>query len=157
MDYYLPEPPPNERKNHTLRNMVIGGFGCLFLIGAVVAFILMRFSGFAEGPTRAVRHHLNSINQGNIHTAYSDFTTDYKKHHTMDDFQKELSLFADQLPCRTSHFSRVNVVNEKAEVGGTLTGRDGSLFPVEYQLIREKGEWKIQTYHWEPPGEQQSI
>lgn len=137
--------------------MVLGGFGCLFVIAAIIAFVFTRFSGFAEGPSRTVRHHLSSINQGNVQTAYTDFTSDYKRRHPMDEFRKDLTLFSDQLPCRNSHVSRVSVANGKAEVGGTLTGRDGSLFPIQYELIREKGEWKIQSYHWEFPGAQQSI
>lgn len=137
--------------------MFLGGFGCLFVLSAIIVIVLFRFPGFADPPARAVRRHLTSVNQGNIRTAYTDFTVDYRKRHTMDEFQKELLLYADQLPCRASHFSRVTVDSGKAEIGGTLTGRDGSLFPVEYHLIREKGEWKIQDYRWEPPGQQQSI
>lgn len=156
MDYYIPQQPV-PRKDQTFRNMVLGGFGCLFLTAAVVTLVILRFTSFAGRPSRIVQHHLNSINQGSLHTAYEDFTLDYKKHHTMQDFQKDLAIFSDQLPCRSSHFSRVDVSDGKAEVGGTLTGRDGSLFPMEYLLIREKGGWKIQSYHWEPPGNQQAI
>lgn len=157
MDYYFPQTPPIQGKSHTLRNMILGGVGCLFVVAAIITLVILGFSQLSEGPARAVRHHLTSINQGNIRTAYTDFTNDYRRHHTMDDFQKELSLFADQLPCRASHFSRVTVNKGKAEVGGTLTGRDGSLFPVVYRLIREKDEWKIQDYRWEPPGQLQFL
>lgn len=157
MDSYIPPQPVPLRKDHALRNLAFGGFGCLILTAAVAALVILRFSNFAGGPSRIVQRQLNSINQGRIHTAYEDFTLDYRKHHSLLEFEKDLAVFANQLPCRSAHFSRVSVSNNKARVTGTLTGKDGSLFPVEYQLIRERGNWRIQEYRWELPGDLQKI
>lgn len=157
MESYIPPRPPPVRTDHTLRNVAFGGFGCLILTAAVAALIIVRFTDFAGGPSRIVQHHLNSINQGRLHTAYADFTLAYRMHHSISEFEKELAVFSNQLPCRSYHFSRVAVSNNKAQVTGTLMGKDGSLFPVEYDLIREKGHWKIQRYRWELPGNLQTI
>lgn len=155
--YYPQQPPQPVKKGHALRNIILGGLGCILVAGVAIFLIYLRFFSINLGPSRTVQHHLRAINQGRVPSAYGDFSNEFTRRHTLVEFEQELSRFSDQLPCRSSHISRIAVNNNKAEVGGTLTGKDGALFPIKYVLVREKGVWKIQDYHWEPPGEMQSI
>jgi len=150
--YSLPPKAPHNPPSYTLV-----ASGCLVLIAAIAVFLFLRISGTANGPSRAVRDHLTAINRGDVDTAYDSFTQEYRRTHPREVFRHELYEFADQLPCRRSRFTNVSVHDDEAEVGGTLTGRNGALFPIRYELIREKGKWKIRAYHWEPPGDQQRI
>ena len=133
--------------------MIGVGAGCLLLITGVGAFLVSRFYFYMRAPTRMLDAHVQAINSGNYQLAYTHFSDDLKQDISFDEFREDLERFSSVLPSVNSSFSHVNVVNNKASIEGTLTGRDGAIFPVEYELTREKGVWKITTYHWTLPGE----
>ncbi len=97
--------------------------------------------------------HIRAINQSNYELAYTYFAEDLKEDFSLQEFREELERFSSLLPSRNSSFSHVTVVNNKATIEGTLTGRDGAIFPVRYELIREQGVWRISNYQWTSPGE----
>jgi hypothetical protein len=142
-----------ERKDRTVLKAIGVGAGCLLLVAGVGAFLLSRFYFYMRGPTRMLDEHMQAINAGNYHLAYTHFSDDLKQDVSFEEFRTELDEFSSVLPSQKSYFTEVKVINNVASIEGTLTGRDGAIFPVEYKLIREKGVWRIDTYHWTPPGE----
>ena len=140
-------------KDHTVLKFVGIGAGCLLIIAAVGAFLISRFYFYTRGPIRMIDEHIEAINAGNYRLAYGYFSEDLQEEISYQEFRENLEEFSSLLPSRESSFSNVNIVNDKASVEGTLTGRDGAIFPVEYELIKEKGVWRISTYHWISPGE----
>ena len=142
-----------DTKDHTTLKVIGVGAGCLLLVAGVGAFLISRFYFYARGPTKMLDDHIQAINAGNYELAYTHFSEDLKQDVSYQDFRQDLEEFASLLPSQNSSFSQVNIVNDKASVEGTLTGRDGAIFPVQYELIKEKGVWKISIYHWTSPGE----
>jgi len=156
MEYYAPQPDP-EKKDRTLLRMVMAGCGCLVLIGILAAFFFGKFFSSMRGPTRTVRAHVTAINKGDYAIAYKLFAKQYREKNSMQQFRDDLEAFSSLLPFRESNLNRVNVENEKASVEGTLTARDGAIVAVSYELVLEKGQWRITSYQWASPGDRQSI
>jgi hypothetical protein len=147
-DYQAPA-----KKDHTLLKIVGIGAGCLLLIVGVGGFFISRFYFYLRGPTKMLNDHIEAINAGNFESAYLHFSQEFKNEISYRNFRSDLEEFSSLLPSQDTSFYNVKIVNDKATVEGTLTGRDGAIFPVAYELVKEKGVWKIATYHWTPPGE----
>ena len=150
MDYY-PVPPP--RKEHTILKVLIAGAGCLSLVIGIGAFLISKFYFSVRAPTRTIEEQIHAINEGNFEIAYGQFTEDFRRNTSYHEFRAQIEEFSSLLPSQSSSFRDVKIVNNKASVEGTLTGRDGAIFPVQYELIKEKGVWKISTFRWTSPGD----
>jgi hypothetical protein len=157
MEYSQPERIEQPKKDRTLLNILLAGCGCLLLIGAASIIFFWRFWIFAKAPARVVRSHLEAINEGNYEMAYSRFASHYKNGKSLDEFRTEIRTFSSLLPFKDMNLNNVNVKNDQASVDGTLTGRDGAIFPVHYELTKERGEWRIRSFEWTSPGARQTV
>ena len=157
MEYYRPEPPLPEKKDPTLLRILLAGCAVLLIVGVGFGIFFGKFFSFTKAPTKTVRTHLEAINKRDYEQAYSLFTTDYRRSNSFEDFRTEVGAFSPLLPYRDLKLHSVKIVNDQASVDGTLTGRDGSVFPVHYELIRKKEIWKISSFEWTSPGERQTI
>jgi len=157
MEYYSPQPSEPEKKDRALWNILFAGCGCLILIGVISVFFFGKFFTSMRGPSRVVHSQLRAINNGDFAQAYTLFSKQFKKDITQQRFRQDMEPFVSLLPYKEENLSRTSVENNKAIVEGTLTGRDGAIIPVTYQLIQEGGNWKIQSYQWTLPGNRQSI
>jgi hypothetical protein len=157
-DLNRPDPDPtSQSKDSTLLKLVIAGCGCLILIVVLFAFFAGKLFFRVMDPPRVVEAQIKALNDGNVNDAYSYFSVEYRKKHNFGVFKSEMDAFSDVLPIEHHSLNRVTVENNKAIVEGMLTGHNGVVFPVHYTLIRERREWKIDEYNWEPPGQQQTI
>jgi len=148
---------PPQSKDSTLLTLVVAGCGCLILIGILFAFFAGKFFMGVMDPPRTVKEHIKALNDGDFNLAYSYLSVEYRRKHSFEVFKSEIDAFSDSLPVAETSLNRVNIKNDKATVEGMLTGRNGVVFPVRYILVREKRQWKIEEFDWEPPGEQQTI
>ena len=144
-------------KDKTLLNFLLIGCGCLFLIAAGLVFFFARTFVFTKAPASVVKAHLEAINRENYALAYSHFTLDYRKQTSLEDFRRQIAPFSSMLPYRSANLNDIRIVNRRSSVDGLLTGRDGSLFPVRYELVRDQGTWKIVSFEWISPGDKQTI
>jgi hypothetical protein len=147
---------PSQSRDSTLLKLVIAGCGCLILIVVMFAFFAGKIFFRVMDPPRVVKAQIKALNDDDFVNAYSYFSVRYRRTHTMVAFKSEM-VSSLVLPIENTSLNNVNVQNNKAVVEGMLTGRNGVVFPVHYTLIREKREWKIDEYNWEPAGQQQTI
>jgi len=152
MEYYQPQPLP-PKKDNTWIKVIVAGVGCLSLLIGISAFLVSKFYFSMRAPTRAIEEHIRAINTGNFELAYTQFSESFKRETSYRQFRQQMEEFSSLLPSQDSSFRDVHIVNDKASVEGTLTGRDGAIFPVQYELIKEKGVWKISMYQWTSPGD----
>jgi hypothetical protein len=157
MEYYRPNPPSPDKKESTLWKILLAGCSVLVIVGISFVLLFGKFCSFARAPTRTVRTHLEAINGSDYTKAYADFSAAYKDSYSYQDFCASVAAFSTQFPYRELNLHGVKIVNDRAYVDGTVTGRDGSIFPVHYELIRRKGDWKITSYEWASPGERLTV
>jgi len=151
MEYY--PPPLPKRKDNTVLKVILAGVGCLSLVIGIGAFVASKFYFSVRAPTRIVEEHIHAINEGNFEVAYSQFTEKYRRKTSYRQFRAQIEEFSSLLPSQESTFRDVHIANDRASLEGTLTGRDGAIFPVRYELIKENGIWKISKFRWTSPGE----
>jgi hypothetical protein len=152
MEYYQPQPLP-PKKDNTWLKVIVAGIGCFSLLIGISVFLISRFYVSLRAPTRTIEEQLAAINDGNLELAYTKFSESYRQENSYEEFRDQMEEFSSLLPTQKSSFRDIKVVNNKALVAGTLIGRDGAIFPAEYELIKENGGWKISKYHWISPGE----
>ena len=152
MEYYQPQPLPPKKSNAWVK-VVVAGIGCFSLVLGISAFLISKFYFSLRAPTKTIEAHIHAINEGNYELAYTNFSESFKRETSFRQFRDDIEQFSSLLPSQNSTFRNVNIVNDKATVEGTLTGRDGAIFPVQYELIRENGVWKITRYRWTSPGD----
>lgn len=153
----LPQAVQGQGKDNVLLKLVLGGCGCLMVIAVICVLLFGRIFGFTHGPTRVVEFQLKAINSENYSLAYGEFSRDFQARTSLEEFRNDIRAYMTLLPYKSYSLNRMTVNNDKARVEGTIIGRDGAIIPVRYDLIRERGKWKITNYEWTSPGERQSV
>jgi hypothetical protein len=148
---------PTKPKDSILLKLLLGGCGCLILVGILFAVFAGKFFVSFTGPARNVKAHIESLNEGDVEQAYKYFSTEYRKSNSFATFKSEVDPFSDAFPLAEYSLKHIEVANDKATVEGIFTGKNGIIIPVRYLLVLEKKEWKINDYVWESPGKQQLI
>jgi hypothetical protein len=151
-----PNAPP-KAKDSILLKVLIGGCGCLILIGILFAVFAGKFFVSFTGPARIVKAHIEALNEGDADQAYKHFSSEYRKNRSYATFKSDVDAYSDAFPLAEYSLKHVQVVNDKATVEGILKGKNGAIIPVHYSLVLEKREWKINDYTWDSPGQQQLI
>ncbi len=156
MEYYRP-PDSNlpEKKDNTLLRLVFAGCGCLVLIGVLFGLFAGRIMQTLTGPERVVKAHLQAVGRGNYLEAYSMLSARCRSRMTFQQFRDQVEPFRALLPYRDFELSSMAIKNHQAATGGKVVGRDGSIFPITYFLIREHGQWRVDRFEWVLPGELQ--
>jgi hypothetical protein len=157
MEYYRPSEPQPEKKDRTLMGVLLTGCGCLTIIGIIVIIGAGKFFNTVRGPGRIVRSQIEALNIGNYQLAYSYFSSEYRRTHSLQEFRNELRDFSTLFPARKVELNQTNIKNNRALVGGTIVNKAGAIVPVHYELVKEKGQWRIQTYHWTAPGHLEKV
>ena len=153
-----PLPPPStEKKDSVLYKVLIGGCGCLIVLAIIFILMFGRIFGFTHGPKHIVENQLKAINDNNYSLAYNQFSHQFRERTTLEAFRNDLGQFSTLFPYKEYALSRITINNDHARVEGTVTARDGAIFPIRYDLVREQGKWRISNYEWTPPGERQRV
>jgi hypothetical protein len=90
-----------------------------------------------------IERQLVALKAGDFDAAYGETAEAFRKATTIDQFKA----FVDQFPvlkdAAQHSFTNRSYSNDLGTVSGTLTSSTGGVWPVEYQLARENGAWKI--------------
>ena len=134
--------PPKKGKG-PLFWILTGCCGCILLMalagGGCVAFIAM-----ATGDAvKVTRDQMDDLKAGNTAAAYARMSEGYRSRTSSANFE----LWVDRHPALknnkdSTYFTR-SVENDRGHLKGVLTGVDGTVEPVEYELVKEPGGWRI--------------
>lgn len=129
-----------EKSPNAPRNVVL----VIFLLFVLLFGLMFTFIGSAVSAISTVgKNELAALRQGNIEQAYSYTATDFQKNVTIGTFRKFIMNFPQLHENVDSSFTSVEFKDNFASITGTLTMKDGSTTPIEINLIKEDGQWKI--------------
>lgn len=115
------------------------------LIGLVifVALIFGLVLWLTCGMTKSANQFFSLIEQGEIEKAYQSTAEEFRARVSKEEFESFLSDTA--LIDFESAFwrSRKRSIGGKGELEGTIKTKTGGIIPIEIELVKEKGEWKI--------------
>jgi hypothetical protein len=116
---------------------ILGGVAAFIILAVVLAFY------FTAGMVGVVEKQLQLLRQGDIKGAYALTSKDFQKATSLEQF----TAFVKQYPSLSQNqghtFSTRTIENNIGTVKGSLTAKDGAVTPVEFQLVKEQGEWRI--------------
>lgn len=122
-------------------------FAVIFSWLAMILVSLMALMLYAtSGLVSVVTAQLNAFNKEDISTAYSYMSRGFQSKVSLQLFGETIN----QIPIlksnpSTSFYDR-SISGNYGSLGGTLTGPDKSQLPIQYQLIKEQGVWKINGF-----------
>lgn len=118
--------------------------GLVFLLGIFLAVGFSLFYGSLRAPTEPIKEQLKFLNEGKIQEAYDKSTSGaFKRRTSFKDFTALVKNNPQIFKSKDSDFNEVKMSGKQAEVSGTITGQDGTVTPVTYNLVFEKGRWRI--------------
>lgn len=117
----------------------------LVFVGFLVFLAVVLYSSY-KALTEPVYAQLATIKEGNIEKAYNDYVSDsFKKNTSFEEFKTFVTKYSAIAKNKKASFTTWKVEGKKGYLQGTLTGEDGSTLLIEYELIKENGQWKILT------------
>jgi hypothetical protein len=143
----VPAPPmggaPPKKGKGPLFWILTGCCGCILLMtlaaGGCVGFIAMT----TGDAVKVARDQMEDLKSGATDTAYSRMSEGYRARYSAADF----AAWVDRHPAlksnKDSTFLKRSVENDRGHLEGILTGMDGTVEPVTYELVKEAGSWKI--------------
>lgn len=122
------------------------------VVGSTLAGALL-FGGFiwwvvkATGePVKAIRAHLEAINQGDYPRAYGYFSATLQAQMSQEQFRAFVEKYSAVMKTRDTTFGSREISNNVATIRGTLTGQQGRVSTVRYTLVKEGDRWVIQGF-----------
>jgi len=143
------KPAKKSHKKWWIIGILIMLFLCLIVTGiaALVGFGGFTFYKTLAAPVGPIKGQLKAINDGDYKEAYSYCSDSFKDETSYQEFVMIIEDNPQIFKSKKSTFSNVRIENNIATVSGTITGKDGTMTPMTYQLVKEKGYWEILNFH----------
>ena len=119
--------------------------GCLIAVAVGLAFIaIVLFFVFAltSGAVTAGNTFLSQIGSGKIADAYESASETLKSQQTVGDFEESIKKLGLADYASASWNDR-QTENGRGRLGGTVTTRSGGTIPLQMELVKEAGKWKV--------------
>lgn len=130
------------------RKVFIGIGSIIVIILLVVGIALYATSGLLV----PIEGQLIALRSGDIVKAYAFTSKDFQNVTSMADFEKFIERYPSLKNNERASFPTREISNHIGTVKGTLIAKDGAATPIEYNLTKEDGEWKIMALSVNPVG-----
>jgi len=124
------------------------------LIGLVVFIIaVVLLANFAtQGIADVAQNQLSALRSGDSAKAYSYTSKDFQKATSLEAFKTFVKGYPSLSQNESASFTTKQIENNLGTLKGSLKAKDGSVTPVEYQLVKEGSDWKILNLRLNPTG-----
>jgi len=129
--------PELEKKGIALWKKILGG--------AVVAIAIIIFIAMwaTSGLMDPINRHLDALRNGNMEAAYAETSGAFRQNTSIEQYSNFVKQYPILIEYTDSSFSSRSVENNIGNVKGTLTASDGTIFPIEFKLVKENDAWVI--------------
>lgn len=118
---------------------IIGIIIAIIAVAAVVYFIVTRTKSIDAVAT----DQLSALRSGDITTAYSFTSKDFKTATSLDEFATFVDGNPELSKNKSGSFSNKTTQGDTGTLKATLVSTDGSSTTAEYIFVKESGSWKI--------------
>ena len=143
-------PPPDKKGRHPAIWVAAGCGGCLLAVILFAAVIGGGLYYLTQGAAQGVEEHLAALRSGDRDAAYGMLSESYQARLAREDFEQMLTEHPSLGSNQSSSFSNRSVDNDTARLSGTLTSQSGGVEPVVFELVKERGAWRISDIHFGP-------
>lgn len=114
--------------------------GVITFIVAVVALALWATSDLMP----PIERQFDALKRGDMQAAYAETATAFRDSVSLPQFEAFVKRYPSLSRNADHNFSERSVdANGTGHVKGTLKDDRGGVLPIEYQLVKENGQWKI--------------
>ena len=117
--------------------------GIVVFIFGVIALAMFATSGL----DKPVQQHFSALRAGDVVGAYSQLAVATRQQNTLDDFKGLLASNPALTHVTGNSFTSRSTTNGQGHLEGALDLEGGGKLPVEVNLVKENGGWKILSYH----------
>jgi hypothetical protein len=117
--------------------------GIVLFIFGVIALAMYATSGLDE----PVKRHFAALHSGDIVGAYSELSVAARQTTSLDAFKTMLADSPGLTHVTGESFSSRSYANSQGLLEGMLEIEGGGKIPIEVNLVKENGAWKILNYH----------
>ncbi len=125
---------------------------CLsLLIIAIISFIIFGVIIFKvfSAPTQPADEQLKLIRENKLVQAYDLGSAEFKKVTSREDFERFINEHPEIKDSKKTNFTSTDIKDNVAIIKGTIEN-DGNEIPIEYRMVKEKGQWKIYLFTLNP-------
>lgn len=115
--------------------------GIFIFLAAVVVIVVVAFQA-TKGVARSANDFFALIQTGKLEGAYSSTAKEFQASTSLDTFRQFLEMTTLGQFSRASWSSR-SINNNTGKLVGSIHTREGGVVPVEIDLVKENGKWKI--------------
>lgn len=123
-------------------------------IAGFIVFIIVLSLILTSSIADVANKQLKALRQGDMITAYSFTSRDFRANTSLDKFKKFVNANPSLKNNLKSSWSERSISNGLGTLKGNLIATDGAVTPVEYRLVKENKEWKIMSLVLQPTGVQ---
>jgi len=116
---------------------IIIGLAVIAIVVVVIAF------SATSGVVKAVEKHLALLKEGDVAGAYELTSGEFKNATSLAEFEAFVAQYPALSNNKSHSFTERSVENNMGTVRGSLTAEDGTVTPIKYTLVKERGEWRI--------------
>lgn len=133
-------PLKSQKKVMPLWFKVVSGLALLALVCVTAGII------FTESWADVVTYQLDAIKKGDVDKAYNEYTSEsFRKVTSLKQFQEFIDAHPAFINVESAFFTKRSIKDHLRTLRGHLLLHDHETIPIEYRLIKENGEWKIQS------------
>jgi hypothetical protein len=119
--------------------------GCLIAIagalGLIVIIVLLAF-GLTRGAVKSGEDFLAAIGSGKVSAAYESASATLKSQQTLESFTKSVKDLG-LTDYASASWSNRETKNDRAHLEGSVKTRAGGTIPLNMELVKESGTWKV--------------
>ena len=119
--------------------------GCLIALGiglALILVILLVVFGMTRGAVKAGNDFLGLLGSGKIAQAYEEASPTLKSQQTEAVFERGVRQLG-LTDFASASWSNREVKNDRGHLEGSITTKSGGKIPLQMELIKEAGKWKV--------------
>jgi len=139
--------PAAETKKPWGRWIALGCGALVVLVGLFVVLLVFVVKKVTAGPEEVVQQFLAAAADGNYAAAHEFFSAPLKEAQPLAEFTAAAEANPTLFKVTDTTFNERSIDLAGAKLAGTVTLAAGTEVPASFDLVKEKGAWKLIGYH----------